>query len=45
MGEPVKTKAIEHNTRLKTGRLIWSELGQGVTRPDVLVKIKLGVAM
>jgi len=41
--EAVKTEAIEQKTRFKTGWLVWSELGQGVTRPDVLVKIKLGV--
>ena len=41
--EAVKTEAIEQKTRFKTGWLVWSELGQGVTRPDILVKIKLGV--
>ena len=41
--EPLKSEAIDYKTRFKTGWLVWSELGQGVTRPDILVKIKLGV--
>lgn len=41
--EALKSEAIEQKTRFKTGWLLWAELGQGVTRPDILVKIKLGV--
>ena len=37
----LKTEAIEQKTRFKTGWLVWSELGQGVTRPDILAKIKI----
>jgi len=39
--EAVKTEAIEQKTRFKTGWLIWSELGQGITRPDILTKVKI----
>lgn len=39
--ESLTTEAIDQKLRFKTGWLVWSELGQGVTRPDVLVKIKL----
>jgi len=39
--EPLKTEAIDHKERFKTGWLVWSELGQGLVRPDILVKIKL----
>ena len=39
--EALKTEAIEQKTRFKTGWLVWSELGQGVTRPDILTKIKI----
>ena len=39
--EPLKTEAIEQKTRFKTGWLVWSELGQGVTRPEILAKIKI----
>lgn len=39
--EPLKTEAIEQKTRFKTGWLVWSELGQGVTRPDIIAKIKI----
>jgi len=42
--ENLKTEAIEQKTRFKTGWLVWSELGQGITRPDILAKIKLGVS-
>ncbi|MDX2176286.1 MAG: HK97-fold major capsid protein [Candidatus Sumerlaeia bacterium] len=37
--EPLKTEAVEYKTRFKTGWLVWSELGQGVTRPDIIAKI------
>ncbi len=43
--ETVKTEAIEQKTRFKTGWLVWSELGQGITRPDIIVKIKLGAGV
>ncbi len=39
--ERLKTEAIEQKTRFKTGWLVWSELGQGVTRPDILAKIRI----
>ena len=39
--ESLKTEAIEQKTRFKTGWLVWSELGQGITRPDILAKIKI----
>jgi len=39
--ENLKTEAIEQKTRFKTGWLVWSELGQGITRPDILAKIKV----
>lgn len=39
--ETVKTEAIEYKTRFKTGWLVWQEMGQGVTRPDILAKIKI----
>ncbi|MEN6521115.1 MAG: HK97-fold major capsid protein [Armatimonadota bacterium] len=37
--ESLKTEAIEQKTRFKTGWLVWSELGQGITRPEILAKI------
>lgn len=39
--ESLKTEAIEQKTRFKTGWLVWTELGQGVTRPEILAKIKI----
>lgn len=39
--ETLKTETIEQKTRFKTGWLVWSEQGQGVTRPDILAKIKI----
>ncbi len=39
--ETLKTEAIEQKTRFKTGWLVWTELGQGVTRPDIMAKIKI----
>ena len=39
--ESLKTEAIEQKTRFKTGWLVWTELGQGITRPEILVKIKI----
>jgi len=41
--ETLMIEDIEQKTRFKTGWLLWSELGMGVTRPDLLVKIRLGV--
>jgi hypothetical protein len=37
--ESLKTEAIEQKTRFKTGWLVWTELGQGITRPEILAKI------
>lgn len=39
--ESLKTDPIEQKTRFKTGWLVWSEVGQGVTRPDILAKIRI----
>ena len=39
--ETLRTEAIEQKTRFKTGWLVWSEQGQGITRPDILAKIKI----
>ena len=39
--EKLTADAIEDKTHFKTGWLIWSELGMGITRPDLLVKIKV----
>ncbi len=39
--ETVKTEAIEQKTRFKTGWLVWAELGHGITRPEVLTKIRI----
>ncbi len=36
----LKTEAIEQKTRFKTGWLVWTELGQGITRPEILAKIR-----
>ena len=37
--ETLKTESIEQKTKFKTGWLIWSELGMGVTRPDIVAKV------
>ena len=39
--ESLKTEAIEQKTRFKTGWLVWSEIGQGVTRPEILARIRI----
>lgn len=39
--ENLRAESIDQKTRFKTGWLVWSEIGQGVTRPEILVKIKL----
>ena len=39
--ESLKTESIEQKTRFKTGWLVWTELGQGVTRPEILAKIRI----
>ena len=39
--EALKTEAIDQKTRFKTGGLVWTELGQGVTRPDIMAKIRI----
>ncbi len=41
--EALKSDSVDKKTRFKTGWLVWSEIGQGVTRPDIIAKIKLGV--
>ena len=41
--EKLKAESIDQKTRFKTGWLVWSEIGQGITRPDVLARVKLGV--
>jgi len=37
--EPLTAEAIDKKLKFKTGWLIWSELGQGVTRPDIVSKV------
>ena len=39
--EAVKTESVDRKTKFKTGWLIWSELGMGVTRPDICAKVKI----
>ena len=39
--EALMVDPIEQKTRFKTGWLVWQELGHGVTRPDLLAKIKI----
>jgi len=39
--EALKSESVDKKTKFKTGWLIWSELGAGVTRPDILAKIKI----
>jgi len=39
--EALKTEAIDQKTRFKTGWLVWTELGQGVTRPEIMAKIRI----
>jgi len=39
--EALKTESVDRKTKFKTGWLIWQELGQGVTRPDITVKISI----
>lgn len=39
--ENLKTESIDQKTRFKTGWLVWSEIGQGITRPDIMAKVKL----
>jgi len=39
--ETLTTESIEVKTQFKTGWLVWMELGQGVTRPEILVKIRI----
>ena len=39
--EAVKTESVDRKTKFKTGWLIWSELGMGITRPDIMAKIKI----
>jgi hypothetical protein len=37
--EPLTSEAIDKKLKFKTGWLIWSELGMGVTRPDIIAKV------
>jgi hypothetical protein len=37
--EPLTSEAIDKKMKFKTGWLIWSELGMGVTRPDIIAKV------
>ncbi|CAM2066725.1 hypothetical protein SCOR_15200 [Sulfidibacter corallicola] len=39
--EKLMVDSIEQKGRFKTGWLVWQELGQGITRPDLLAKIRL----
>lgn len=39
--ENLRAEAIDQKTRFKTGWLVWSEIGQGVTRPDITAKIRI----
>ena len=39
--ETLKSESIQKQLRFKTGWLIWSELGQGITRSDILVKVNI----
>ncbi len=39
--EKLKTDSIDKKTRFKTGWLLWAEIGQGITRPDVMAKIRI----
>ena len=41
--EKLKAESIDQKTRFKTGWLVWSEIGQGITRPNILARVKLGV--
>ena len=39
--EAVHVDSVDRKTKFKTGWLIWTELGMGVTRPDIVAKIRL----
>ena len=39
--EKLKSESIQKQLRFKTGWLIWSELGQGITRPDIIAKVTI----
>ena len=39
--ETLKSESVRKQLRFKTGWLIWSELGQGITRPDILSKVNV----
>lgn len=41
--ESLKNESVDKKTSFRTGWLVWSEIGQGVTRPDIMARIKLGV--
>ncbi|MHB9038493.1 MAG: HK97-fold major capsid protein, partial [Armatimonadota bacterium] len=39
--ESLQTSAIDERTEFTTGWLVWMELGQGITRPEIITKIKI----
>ncbi len=39
--EKLKSESVQKQLRFKTGWLIWSELGQGITRSDIIAKISI----
>jgi len=39
--ETLQVEAIDQKPQFKTGWLVWMELGQGITRPEILAKIKI----
>jgi len=39
--EGLKSESVQKQLRFKTGWLIWSEMGQGITRPDILTRVKI----
>ena len=39
--ESLKTDSVDEKTEFTTGWLVWMELGQGITRPEILAKIKI----
>jgi len=39
--EGLKSESVQKQLRFKTGWLIWSEMGQGITRPDILARVKI----
>ena len=37
--DPLAAEAVDKKLKFKTGWLIWSELGMGITRPDIVAKV------